>query len=475
YIYIQYINGVELTSHEVGHLPFDAEISDYVFSDSANWITICINNTLTPLSIPQGEVVYHNDPSKYPPGYFTLDYSFDFFNYAGIHRPVFLYTTPQTHIDDITILTNIQDGSGIVDYTISVNNPDSLSNCSVEIYDESDVIIESSNSCQGEITIGEPNLWWPYLMSDDPGYQYTLRAYVTDSEGTVDVYPQKFGIRTIAWNSTTVTLNGKALYLRGFGKHEDFDIIGKGVSYPLIVKDFSLLKWVGANSFRTSHYPYAEEIMDMADEEGIMVIDESPAVNLEDFGNDLLEKHKSIQAALYRRDKNRPSVIMWSVANEPRSQQAPAGPYFGNLTDYVRSLDSTRPVTAAISQSLSSDLASKSLDVIMLNRYYAWYSDTGHLNDPPFTWSEEYQGRLMIENFKAFDTLRESGFFFGEMIWNFADFMTVQGTNRVGGNRKGVFTRERQPKLSAHLLRERYLSLANQTSDSSLLWTKILA
>ncbi|RXG54329.1 Beta-glucuronidase [Armadillidium vulgare] len=95
--------------------------------------------------------------------------------------------------------------------------------------------------------------------------------------------------------------------------------------------------------------------------------------------------------------------------------------------------------------------------------------------DPPFTWSEEYQGRLMIENFKAFDTLRESGFFFGEMIWNFADFMTVQGTNRVGGNRKGVFTRERQPKLSAHLLRERYLSLANQTSHSSLLWTKILA
>ncbi|KAB7495875.1 hypothetical protein Anas_11857 [Armadillidium nasatum] len=69
--------------------------------------------------------------------------------------------------------------------------------------------------------------------------------------------------------------------------------------------------------------------MDMADEEGIMVIDESPAVNLEDFGSDLLEKHKSIQAALYKRDKNRPSVIMWSVANEPRSQQIPAGPYFG--------------------------------------------------------------------------------------------------------------------------------------------------
>lgn len=59
-----------------------------------------------------------------------------------------------------------------------------------------------------------------------------------------------------------------------------FQIRGKGVDYALIVKDFSLLKWLGANSFRTSHYPYAEEIMDMADKEGIMIIDESPAVGL---------------------------------------------------------------------------------------------------------------------------------------------------------------------------------------------------
>lgn len=57
-------------------------------------------------------------------------------------------------------------------------------------------------------------------------------------------------------------------------------IRGKGVDYPLIVKDFSLLKWLGANSFRTSHYPYAEEIMDMADQEGIMIVDESPAIGL---------------------------------------------------------------------------------------------------------------------------------------------------------------------------------------------------
>ncbi|RXG68402.1 Beta-glucuronidase, partial [Armadillidium vulgare] len=131
-------------------------------------------------------------------------------------------------------------------------------------------------------------------------------------------------------------------------------------------------------------------------------------LNLKTLGMTYWRSISPFQAALYRRDKNRPSVIMWSVANEPRSQQIPAGPYFGNLTDYVRSLDSTRPVTAAINQGLSSDLASKSLDVIMLNRYYAWYSDTGHLNvitiqtETEFNnWFSTYNKPIMISEYGA--------------------------------------------------------------------------
>jgi len=82
---------------------------------------------------------------------------------------------------------------------------------------------------------------------------------------------------------------------------------------------------------------------------------------------------------------------------------------------------------------------------------------------PEFVFTEEYQIEYLKEHFKAFDTLRKDGLLAGEMIWNFADFMTVQGITRIVGNRKGIFTRDRQPKASAHLLRTRYHLLANET------------
>lgn len=95
----------------------------------------------------------------------------------------------------------------------------------------------------------------------------------------LDSYDQPFGIRELTWDNTTFKINGKPIYLRGFGRHEDSDIRGKGLDLPLIIRDHNLIRWIGANSYRTSHYPYAEEIMDLADSLGIMIIDECPAVN----------------------------------------------------------------------------------------------------------------------------------------------------------------------------------------------------
>jgi len=87
-----------------------------------------------------------------------------------------------------------------------------------------------------------------------------------------------------------------------------------------------------------------------------------------------------------------------------------------------------------------------------------------HMN-PEFVFTEEFQVEYLKEHFKAFDELRQSGVLAGEMIWNFADFQTGQGITRVVGNRKGIFTRERQPKASAHLIRTRYHLLANETEN----------
>lgn len=499
---IVYVNGVQVAQHEGGHLPIMAEISSHLSYSKENLVTVAINNTLTPTTIPQGSIRFYNDPTRYPAGYFTQNYNFDFTNYAGIHRPVFLYTTPRTYIDDILLTTAVDGTSGIINYTITTGTtrmgPHRLEDtgCSLKVLNQEKKYITSAIGCQGTIMLSNATLWWPYLMSDNPGYQYTLMVAVSSTDGDQDFYPQKVGIRSIGWNATSLTINGVPMYLRGCGKHEDADIRGKGLDYALVVKDFSLLKWLGANSFRTSHYPYAEEIMDMADQEGIMVVDECPAVGLSGFGEELMNKHITVMKELVRRDKNRPSVIMWSVGNEPKSNQIAAGPYFSNVTTATRASDATRPVTCVLSYDKNSEYAASSLDVILVNRYYSWYSDTGHLEiiklqtvteftewfllhnkpvmiseygagslsglhmDPAFTWSEEYQVELMMRNFEAFDKLREQGFFVGEMIWNFADFATPQAFKRVAGNKKGVFTRNRQPKTSAHVLRWRYHNLA---------------
>lgn len=142
----------------------------------------------------------------------------------------------------------------------------------------------------------------------------------------------------------------------------------------------------------------------------------------------------------------------------------------------------------------------------MINKYFSWYSDTGHLelvqrqmeraiqvwrqqhNKPvmvseygsdtingfhevPATiFTEEYQTEMMSHCFKAFDNATNQGGFIGEHIWNFADFMTKQEYTRAWGNRKGVFTRDRHPKASAHLLRDRYASLeSHQIADSVMI------
>ena len=88
---------------------------------------------------------------------------------------------------------------------------------------------------------------------------------------------------------------------------------------------------------------------------------------------------------------------------------------------------------------------------------------------PSFVFTEDYQFELMRNHFKAFDAAREKGGFIGEMIWNFADFMTKQEITRVGGNKKGIFTRQRQPKASAHLMKRRYLYLAQQLDNTRVM------
>lgn len=189
----------------------------------------------------------------------------------------------------------------------------------------------------------DATFWSPY----NP-HLYEMIVKLLSPEGAlIDEYTLSVGIRTIEVKDDRLYLNGEPIFLKGFGKHEDFPVIGKGLNLPLIVKDYSLMKWIGANSFRTSHYPYSEEMMNMADREGFLVIDEIPAVGLF-FGKGnkrRLSLCKQYLSELIVRDKNHPSVIMWSIANEPHSTKPEAKEFFRQLYEHTRKLDPSRLVT----------------------------------------------------------------------------------------------------------------------------------
>jgi beta-glucuronidase len=349
-----------------------------------------------------------------------------------------------------------------------------------------------------------------HLWEPGAAYLYRLTLELLDPEGTVrDEYCVHVGVRTVEVRGAEFLVNGKPFYFKGFGMHEDHGTIGKAHSDAHLVQDFELLDWVGANSFRTSHYPYSEDVMDYADRHGVVVIDEVPAVGLnmglgggifggqgyttfspETINDRTREVHAQVIRELITRDKNHPSVVLWSVANEPESDTEGAEAYFRPLFDVAREADPTRPV-GFVNVMLAPHgkcRVSQFGDVIMLNRYYGWYVNTGDLpaaeiawrqelegwasegkpiviteygadtapglhSLTPQPWSEEYQVEYLSMNHRVFDAVDAV---VGEQVWNFADFATTSGIMRVDGNKKGAFTRDRKPKSAAFALRKRW-------------------
>ncbi len=491
-----WLNGTEVVEHAGGFLPFEAEVTQLLDFERENRLTVVVNNVLDWTTLPPGELRTLPDDER-PEGLATQEYFHDFFNYAGLDRPVRLYTTPRAFISDVTVRTDVQGGEGRVGYSVEVAGGSPP--VRVTLFDEDGTRVTGADGATGTLAVPRVKLWQP-----GKPYLYTFLVETLGPGAQVeDRYRLAVGIRTVEVTRDAFLINGTPFHFRGFGKHEDSDIRGKGLDNALIVKDFSLLAWMGANSFRTSHYPYSDEIMNMADREGIVVIDEMPAVGMHFFSADkqvftdgrvgagTLAHHLEVAAELVARDKNHPSVVMWSVANEAATYERGAGPYFRAVMERTRELDPTRPVTIVHANSADA-LAStvgELADILCVNEYHGWYLETGRLGliegrlrrelrqlrerygkpiivtefgaeavpglhrDPPVMFTEEFQCEFLQRYFTVFD---EMDFVIGEHVWCFADFATKQELSRVTGNRKGVLTRQRDPKAAAHLLRRRW-------------------
>ncbi len=495
-----WIDGQKVGEHLGGHLPFAFEITSLAAWDQPMTITIRVENLALPTRVPPAGNSVPGRAANFP------DVNYDFFPYSGLHRAVTLYTVPATHITDIAVTPAFDGADGLLQVRVTLSDPfqgagaAQAGGAAVSLSFTDGVAVAT-------LRIPAAQAWSPA----NP-HLYRLTVALGDPAAPADVYALDVGVRTIEVRGDRLLLNGQPIRIRGAARHEDFPINGRGLNLPVAVRDIQLLKWIGGNSFRTSHYPYAEETMQLADREGMLVIDEIPAVKLYFGDSDAniearLDQCRHDIAELIARDKNHPCVLMWSLANEPTSNRfvnaggadlplndeykARGKTFFENLFAYARSLDNTRPFTITAMSATEASWFEQS-DVLCINRYNAWYTHPGDVTaasallapeldalhartgkpimltefgadtlagvhaQPPEMWSEEYQAALLEQVLDACDA---RPFVVGTQFWVLCDFKTAQAVGRAGGlNLKGVFTRQRQPKMAAHALRKRWLA-----------------
>ena len=501
-----YLNGAKIGDGINGHLPIDLPLENL---KDENRLSVIIDNRLDFHTLPMWMLKEGNsfrettananffimdEPEKHPKYKQVINH--DFYNFTGIHRDVIVYGINKRAFSDITVKTVVGGDYNKISVKLDFFNDDlELDDIKIKISRDEKAVVEKElkisdlQNCETALNIENPELWSP-----ESPVLYKLTV-----ESSTDKYSLMFGIRKVSYDEKGLYLNDKPVYLKGFGMHEDFFISGKGINSAVNVRNFELIKWINANSFRTSHYPYAEEIYDLADRYGILVIDEVPAVGVNHwpdytFGEGRADEktlalHKELLSLLWERDKNHPSVIMISVANEAATYEDKARDYFKEVVAHTRALTDL-PITSPEETKFNEDNKCADLfDFISLNRYYGWYDETGNIGaiEPLYkadlgqyhekfhkpiiatefgadtvegihslysmAFSEEYQCEYLTECCRVFDNMP---YVVGEHVWNFADFKTKEGTLRVRGNRKGVFTKEREPKAAAFLLKKRW-------------------
>lgn len=289
---------------------------------------------------------------------------------SGIYRDVRLVSAGRSHIayngvyvttkgDDVLVSAELE-GSGKLSY---------------RILDASGKCVASGDS--GSMTVSGAHRW----DVDDP-YMYTAEVTVTDGGKVSDVYVQPFGFREFRWDADKgFFLNGRQLKVLGVCMHHDMGCIGSAVHVRALERQLEIMKEMGCNAIRTSHNPPAPQLLDLCDRMGFLVMDEAFDTwrghkARFDYATYFEEWHEKDLSDMVKRDRNHPSVFMWSIGNEIGEQNART-PEQGevnreltrHLAGIVKKFDVTRPVTAG-THSLRRDnhlIESGGLDVIGLN------------------------------------------------------------------------------------------------------------
>ena len=459
---IVYINGKLLGKHEGGFTPFNYDVTDKIINGE-NFVIVKVDNKRKPENVP------------------TL--IFDWWNYGGITRDVFIVETDEVYIqnykfeldktkyDQVHFSAELNDK--IEGKTIDVSFP--------ELKIRQSFTTDSEGKTSGIINIKNLKLWSP----EEPKL-YSVGLKLDDSNLLDEI-----GFRSVETLNKKILLNGKPIYLRGISIHEEKPNGGGRANSPEDAQ--ILLSWakeIGCNFVRLAHYPHNEYMVREAEKMGILVWSEIPCYWTIAWENpSTLENAKNQLTDMISRDQNRANIIIWSIANETPHGEA-REKFLAQLADHARSLDNSRLISMAMEVTSAKDYVNrlddnmnKYVDIISFNEYIGWYRDVNDAAkmvweipyDKPVIvsefgggakyglhgeknqrWTEEFQENLYIENIAMLDKIDGLA---GTTPWILKDFRSPRRVlNEIQDyyNRKGLFSDEGEKKKAFYILKEWY-------------------
>jgi beta-glucuronidase len=373
-----WINGHAICEHEGGFTGFDCEITP-TLRDGNNFAVVAVNSTRLPDGVP------------------TL--KTDWWNYGGLTREVSLVEVPDRYIDEFDL--HLKRGTtDEIEGWVHVVGATTGSELKVTLEKEgrsAGITAKTGADGKAQIHLVDANLQlWA------PEHPVLYRVILTAGEDRLE---DEMGFRTIETRGTQILLNGQPIFLKGISVHAEAPYrTGRAFSEQ---DAETLLGWVhelGGNYVRLAHYPHSERMTRLADRMGILVWSEIPVYWECHFEDPVvLSKAKSQLSEMIRRDRDKASVILWSVANE-----TPATPtrttFLTTLVHDVHKLDPTRLVTAALlvraegNTKIVDDPLGEVLDVLGTNEYIGWYEHTAADADHT-QWDIRYQKPLIMSEF----------------------------------------------------------------------------
>ena len=463
---IIYINGILIGKHVGGFTPFNFDITTKL-RNGENYIIIKVDNKRKKENIP------------------TL--IFDWWNYGGITRDVYLIETNPIYIQNYHFSLNKQNKKQIdIKIELNANESNKFLNVSIpELNIKKSFPTNNKKIILTKIEVNNLILWTP----EKPKLYNVILKF--NNEEIID----QIGFRTIEVLNKKILLNGNPIFLRGISLHDEKPNGGGRINTLKDVK--ILLSWVkelGCNFVRLAHYPHNEYMIKEAEKEGILVWSEIPIYwaiswdNQNTFNNAQRQLNDMIL-----RDINRANIIIWSIANETPSGKE-RDIFLTNLINYARTLDNSRLITMAIvvvstigdkHTNILNDTMAKQVDIISINEYIGWYRDInsadkmkwvvpynkpiiisefgagakfGYHGNLKQRWTEEFQDNVYISNLEMIETIDG---LVGISPWILKDFRSPRRVlNGIQDyyNRKGLVSDKGEKKKAFYTLRNWYLT-----------------